>query len=162
MTDPVTLEEEDSYRMRFRTKALIVGGSALVASTLLVSLAAASTQPTGPDVSGWQHPGGARINWARVREAGHSFAIIKATEGTAYANPYFATDAAGARGAHLVVGAYSFVHPSLPLSSATDQARFFVSKIGSPGPPARCRRSSTSRSRAGCHPPSSPGGRSSS
>lgn len=67
--------------------------------------------PTGPDVSSFQHPNGEAIDWPAVKGAGHSFAFVKATEGTGYVNPYFATDLAGARSAGLAVGAYLFLDP---------------------------------------------------
>src|SRR5512135_2931413 len=43
-----------------------------------------AADPWGPDVSGWQHPAGAAINWAKVRAAGASFAFVKVSEGTGY------------------------------------------------------------------------------
>lgn len=64
---------------------------------------------TGPDVSSYNHPNGASINWAAVRAAGHTFAFVKATEGTGYVNPFFVGDYGGARSAGLVVGAYLFL-----------------------------------------------------
>jgi len=62
--------------------------------------------PTGPDVSSNQpHP----IDWAQVRAAGHTFAVVKATEGSSYSNPYFAHDVQGARAAGLIVWPYHWV-----------------------------------------------------
>src|SRR5947209_3761675 len=46
----------------------------------------------GVDVSGWQHPGGAAVDWNRVAASGVRFAVVKATELTAtglYTNPWF-------------------------------------------------------------------------
>jgi GH25 family lysozyme M1 (1,4-beta-N-acetylmuramidase) len=86
---------------------------------------------TGVDVASFQHPGGAPIDWNAVRAAGHSFAFVKATEGTTYTNPYFAGDWRGAGQAGLFRGAYHFARPALPLSTAVDQARYFVSRTGS-------------------------------
>ncbi len=61
---------------------------------------------TGPDVSSNQpHP----IDWHQVRAAGHTFAVVKATEGSGYSNPYFAQDVRGARAAGLVVWPYHWV-----------------------------------------------------
>lgn len=85
---------------------------------------------TGIDVASYQHPGGANINWGAVRAAGHSFAYIKATEGTTYTNPYFAGDWPGAGNTGLLRGAYHYARPRLPISSAVDQARYFVSRTG--------------------------------
>ncbi|MCD9623389.1 glycoside hydrolase family 25 protein [Rhabdothermincola salaria] len=105
----------------------IVGGAAIPAAAQL----------TGVDVASWQHPptdqhpNGAPINWSQVRNAGHSFAFVKATEGTTYRNPFYTTDFAGAAAAGLYRGAYHYARPKLPLSSAVDQARYFVSATGS-------------------------------
>lgn len=71
----------------------------------------------GIDIASWQHPGGAPIDWAEVRAAGKTRVYIKATEGTGYANPYFAADAADAHAAGLEVGAYHFAHPAQPVAA---------------------------------------------
>lgn len=107
--------------------ALAVAASTL---TVLATRAEAAWSITGPDVSSWQHPGGDGINWDKVAADGRDFAIVKATEGTGYTNPYYAGDVADARAAGLTVGAYHFARPALPISTATDQARFFVGVIG--------------------------------
>ena len=66
---------------------------------------------TGPDTSSNQpHP----IDWTQVKAAGHSFAIVKATEGTTYVNPYYDRDVAGARAAGLTVGHYVWPHTKDP------------------------------------------------
>ena len=107
--------------------------AALVALALivLVGLATpASALLTGVDVASHQHPGGSAIDWRAVRAAGHSFAFVKATEDSNYTNPYFASDWAGAGAAGLYRGAYHYARPALPLSTAVDQARYFVSRTG--------------------------------
>ena len=86
--------------------------------------------PRGVDVSSWQHPDGEPIDWNAVRNAGIRFAIIKATEGTSYTNPYFAGDRADAAAAGLGVGAYHYARPALPISTAVDQARHFLAATG--------------------------------
>jgi GH25 family lysozyme M1 (1,4-beta-N-acetylmuramidase) len=102
----------------------------------LVGVAApAGALLTGVDVASWQHPTNQPINWAQVRGAGHSFAFVKATEATNYRNPWFAQDFAGAGNAGLYRGAYHYAKPALPMSSAVDQARWFVSTTGSMGGP---------------------------
>jgi lysozyme len=63
------------------------------------------------DVSSWQHPGGAVIDWHAVKEAGYDGVWIKCTQGVTYVNPYFHADAADALAAGLVVGAYHFAEP---------------------------------------------------
>ena len=93
--------------------------------------ASATTVPFGPDVSGWQHSAGVGIDWNKVYTAGSTFAIVKATEGTYYTNSYYASDVKAARAAKLAVGAYAFARPALPISTATDQARYFAGVLGS-------------------------------
>jgi lysozyme len=85
----------------------------------------------GVDVSSLQHQGGAVIDWAQVAGAGYRFAFVKATEGSYYANPYFASDVAGAKAAGLVVAAYHFANPGY--SSGTLQADFALDYAGQAG-----------------------------
>jgi GH25 family lysozyme M1 (1,4-beta-N-acetylmuramidase) len=112
-------------------------GSALLALGLLTSGTAiapvhaqAAGAAFGPDVSRWQHPGGKAIGWTNVKQAGNSFAIVKATEGSTYTNPWYARDVAGARAAGLVVGGYHYARPTSSMSSAVSQARHFAAVIG--------------------------------
>lgn len=63
------------------------------------------------DVSSWQHPAGAPIDWAAVKGDGYAGVIVKASQGVNYINPYWRADAAGAADAGLLVGAYHFAHP---------------------------------------------------
>lgn len=84
-----------------------------VAGTLAAATLPASAAPArGIDVSSFQHPGGAAINWRSVARAGYRFAFIKATEGSYYVNPYFTGDAAAAKKAGLLVAAYHFANPA--------------------------------------------------
>ena len=82
----------------------------------------------GIDVASGNHPGGAPIDWAQVAGAGYRFAFIKATEGSYYANPFYASDLAGAKAAGLLVAAYHFANPND--SSGTLQADFAVDHAG--------------------------------
>jgi len=86
----------------------------------------------GVDVS---HYSGA-IDWGRVRDAGYSFAYVKATEGVDDADPSFATHWEELAAAGLHRGAYHFY---VTEDDPEEQARFFLSvaKLG-PGdlPPA--------------------------
>jgi lysozyme len=84
----------------------------------------------GPDVSNYQHPGGAAINWSAVRANGARFAFVKVSEGSTYTNPYATTDIKGARAAGLYVGAYHFARPRLPLSTAASDAKRFATQLG--------------------------------
>ena len=89
-----------------------------------------AADPWGPDVSSWQHPAGAAINWAQVRAAGASFAFVKVSEGMSYASGYARSDLAAARAQGLYVGGYHFARPALPLSSAAQQANRFIDLLG--------------------------------
>ncbi len=71
--------------------------------------------------------GGNPINWGNVASAGMSFAFVKATEGTTYTDPSFATNWAGVKAAGMIRGAYHFFHSDLdPVAQAT----FFLSTVG--------------------------------
>src|SRR5579883_1375240 len=78
---------------------------------------------TGSDVSAYQ----ANTNWFSVKQAGNSFAFVKATEGTGYTNPDFDTDWVGIHNAGLVRGAYHFFHPG---DDPVALANFFLSVVG--------------------------------
>ena len=100
--------------------------AAFAASLTLAGTAFAGV--SGPDVSGWQHPSGAGIDWSTVKSSGQDFTFIKATEGGTFTNAYFARDWAASAGAGLYRGAYHYARPGS--SSATTQARYFASVIG--------------------------------
>lgn len=82
----------------------------------------------GVDVSSWQHPGGEPIDWAEVKAAGATFALVKATQGDTYTSPWLKRDLAGARGAGLLVGAYHFYEAGV--APELQSARFTESLIG--------------------------------
>lgn len=63
---------------------------------------------TGVDISSWQHGDNRAIDWRAVKDAGHAFAMIKATQGDTYTNPWLLEDIAQARAAGLLVGTYHF------------------------------------------------------
>ena len=109
-----------------------------------VIVSALTTSPAGAllrgiDVASWQHPGtpadnsrcGRPIDWAQVRDSGVSFAYVKSTQATSYTNVCFAQDWAGAGSVGLLRGSYHYAKPALPISTAVDQARYFVSRAGS-------------------------------
>lgn len=114
--------------------AVAVVATCLFAAAGPAAPAAAATRSRvidGPDVASYQHPHGARINWHKVARSGHEFAIIKATEGTFYRNPWFQQDYHGAHNAGLVRGSYHFARPHYPLvRSAKAQARYYVKRLG--------------------------------
>jgi len=93
---------------------------------------AEAQRPLGTDVSGYQ----TSVNWTTVKNAGVSFAWSKATEGTGYRSPQFATQMAGAKAVGIYIGAYHFARPSLNpnltgSSSADSEAAYFWSVAGS-------------------------------
>ncbi|HUY25409.1 MAG TPA: glycoside hydrolase family 25 protein [Candidatus Saccharimonadales bacterium] len=69
----------------------------------------------GIDVSAYQHPAGAAIDWAAVKGSGVEAVYVEATQGTdgALSNPYLAQDVQGAVSVGLHVGAYHFAYPAL-------------------------------------------------
>ncbi len=97
---------------------------------------AQSPEVTGIDIASWQHPTGQPIDWAAVRSAGHSFAVIKATEGATspgggrYTNPWFAQDWIGAGSAGLYRGAYHYAQPTADPADAVADARHFIAATG--------------------------------
>jgi GH25 family lysozyme M1 (1,4-beta-N-acetylmuramidase) len=105
---------------------------AVAAITLVVGMGPAGAA-TGIDVSRWQHPDGALIDWNQVRGAGHRFAFVKATDPVDGTNPWFATDWAGAAGAGLYRGAYHRARPGS--SSGAAQGSSFVAVVGSSSGP---------------------------
>ncbi len=78
------------------------------AATLLAVIPGTAAAEHGVDVSSWQHPGDAGINWFSVRGSGQQFAMVKATEGLYYVNPYFVQDSLEIRAAGLVRGTYHY------------------------------------------------------
>jgi hypothetical protein len=62
----------------------------------------------GIDVSSWQHPEGNVIDWEEVYAAGYRFAVVKATQGVSYVNPWIARDLSDAGAAGLLLGAYHY------------------------------------------------------
>jgi GH25 family lysozyme M1 (1,4-beta-N-acetylmuramidase) len=51
------------------------------------------------------------MDWPLEMAVGSQFVYVKATEGTTYVNPHFATDYATARATHRYVGAYVYARP---------------------------------------------------
>jgi GH25 family lysozyme M1 (1,4-beta-N-acetylmuramidase) len=151
MTLPFLIAEEDitaaaparrsgAWRVLRSLGFLLVFASAAFIASVVVSSATAtpaSAMIRGIDVSSWQHSGttgstcGRPIDWAQVKNSGISFAYAKSTEATTYTNPCFAQDWAGIASVGLLRGSYHYAKPALPISTAVDQARYFVSRAGS-------------------------------
>ena len=116
-------------------------GASIAASVVVsaLTMSPASALLRGIDVASWQHPGtpsdnsrcGRPIDWAQVRDSGISFAYVKSTQATTYTNVCFAQDWAGIASVGLLRGSYHYAKPALPISTAVDQARYFVSRAGS-------------------------------
>jgi GH25 family lysozyme M1 (1,4-beta-N-acetylmuramidase) len=104
-------------RRRFLRSAAYAAAGAGVAATAARALAVSGTDFAiqGIDVASYQgYP-----NWTSVKNSGKTFAFTKATEGTGYTNPYFATNWARMKSAGLIRGAYHFGRPSVdPVASA--------------------------------------------
>jgi GH25 family lysozyme M1 (1,4-beta-N-acetylmuramidase) len=100
----------------------------LVLAVAVTSGAAAATpNAKGIDVSHWQ----GKIQWPRVAAAGYTFAFGKATEGTTYTDPTYATNRTGAESAGLTFGAYHFGRPGGSgtagiIANAIAQADYFL------------------------------------
>ncbi|HEY0069955.1 MAG TPA: glycoside hydrolase family 25 protein [Chloroflexia bacterium] len=67
------------------------------------------------------------IDWQAVKNAGISFAFIKATEGNGFIDRFFATNMARSRAVGIVPGAYHFYHHDIDPES---QAKHFLHVIG--------------------------------
>ena len=89
----------------------VTSGSGPVTPSLTTTAAVANYEQ-GVDISSWQHPSGAAIDWSQVAASGIRFAAVKATEGAYYPNPYALSDLAGAKAAGLSAVAYAFAVPT--------------------------------------------------
>lgn len=126
---PMSITTSRARLQRCRSAIARVAAAAAAAALCVgvaTSPAAAVPGPTGPDVSRWQH--GTPLSWSAVKASGQAFAFVKATEGTAYTNPYFSSDWTRTHEVGLLHGAYHFARPSV--GSAVRQARLFVSVAG--------------------------------
>lgn len=103
---------------------VVISVCGLLSMSALPDSSAATTPVLGVDVSSFQHPNGARINWSAVARAGYSFAFIKDTEGTYYVNPWYKSDLRAARANGLRVASYHFANPAQ--SSGKAQANYAV------------------------------------
>ena len=141
---PTCESESTSSLIAPRFFRFVVAAFGFVCASFAVSLIASSATAApasallrGIDVSSWQHSGtsgstcGRPIDWVQVRNSGISFAYVKSTEATSYTNPCFAQDWAGIASVGLLRGSYHYAKPALPISTAVDQARYFVSRAGS-------------------------------
>ena len=127
MIRSVLMRCRSAARLARRAGAMAVGCgiiAALGAGQPGISPAAAAPAVLGLDVSDHQPA----IDWSAVAPAGAQFAYVKASEGTAFVNPDFASQYDGAYQAGLIRGAYHFALPNQ--SSGAAQASFFVANGG--------------------------------
>ncbi|WP_036496212.1 glycoside hydrolase family 25 protein [Nocardia sp. BMG111209] len=115
-----------------KLRRALVALLAISVSGVFSATGTAAADPTGPDVSSWQHVDGRMINWGDVRSAGHNFAMLKATEGVTYLNPYFVADSVLMRNAGIARGTYHYAHPN---QSPEQQAALYAAVVlGQNGP----------------------------
>jgi GH25 family lysozyme M1 (1,4-beta-N-acetylmuramidase) len=76
----------------------------------------------GVDVS--HHEG--QIDWASVATSGKKFAYLKASEGTAYVDPTYALNRAGATGVGMRTGAFHYAQPDTAVGEAAAEADHFA------------------------------------
>jgi lysozyme len=76
----------------------------------------------GIDISHHDGP----IDWRQVAAAGTDFAYVKASEGTDYVDPTYATNRANAEAAGLKVGAFHYAQPDASAGEAAAEADHFV------------------------------------
>ena len=103
--------------------------TAFVAGEL--TTAQADTRPTSKLITGLDvsHHNG-DIDYGAVREAGHRFVFMKATQDNDFLDPMFPTNMARARAAGLAVGAYHFFDYTL---DGREQADHFLDRVESVG-----------------------------
>ena len=83
----------------------------------------------GVDVSNWQHPDGAKIDYALAVEHGVDFAIIEYRDEAGGVNPYFEIDHSGFKTAGAKTGSYVFLRPDLPSGPQAEDLRI-LEKLG--------------------------------
>jgi len=113
-----------SRRRFLKSAAATAAGAGVLGTVAATTARAAGTDYAiqGIDISHWQ----GSINWTSVKNSGKTFAFMKATEGTTYTDPTFATNWANAKAAGLIRGAYHFAHPN---TSAVNQANRFCDVV---------------------------------
>jgi lysozyme len=109
-------------RRQFLKAAAAGSAAGLVAPATTVQAAGTDYSVQGIDVASYQgYP-----NWSSVKSSGKTFAFTKATEGTTYTNPYFATNWSRMKSNGLIRGAYHYGRPG---TDAVSQANHFVNTV---------------------------------
>jgi GH25 family lysozyme M1 (1,4-beta-N-acetylmuramidase) len=111
-------------RIRRAASVLAVLAAGLLAAAVATTPAQAATYVKGFDVSAYQ----GSVNWSSAYSSGARFAYVKATEGTYYTNPDFASQYNGSYNAGFIRGAYHFARPDT--TSGATQADYFSSHGG--------------------------------
>jgi hypothetical protein len=78
------------------------------------------------DISSAQHSGTASITWSKVKAAGVTTAIVKATQGTGYVNPWFERDVQGAQAVGIATLAYHYAD----WGTVQAEAEHFLATVG--------------------------------
>jgi GH25 family lysozyme M1 (1,4-beta-N-acetylmuramidase) len=114
--------------------ALFPPSSAHVTAARVIATRAPGKPIRGLDISAYQHVG-APVDWRLIARQGIRFAAIKLAEGTYYTNPYYSSDARGAKAAGLAVLPYVFANPGIAYGDWT--AEFAVKVMRESGQLAR-------------------------
>ena len=126
--------EPKFFRVVVAVLAFVCASLALALVGSFATATPASALIEGVDVSNWQ----GNINWPAVPSSQFRFAIIKASEGTTYTDPYFQRNWEGAGSRGMYRGAYHFARPAGSTIAEIDadaraEAYWFVSRIASVG-----------------------------
>lgn len=124
---PTTVSGSTWYRITAvdgKSTSSLYGASAVYAATGLFEALPTSNFKEGIDVSHWQ----GTIDWAKVKAAGKTFAIAKATEGIGWKDDSYDRNKAGAIGQGILFGAYHFARPGS--NDPVTEADWFVDTMG--------------------------------
>ena len=105
-----------------RRQFLAAAPAVAVGAGAAVTLAQTGGWLRGIDVSHYQ----STINWNSVKNAGTTFAVTKATEGTSYRDPSFLANWNGMKAAGIIRGAYHFARPG---TDPVAQANYFINYV---------------------------------
>lgn len=123
---PSTVSGSSWYRITAvnnKSVSSLYGVSAVYAATGLFRKVSTSSFREGIDVSHWQ----GTIDWAKVKAAGKTFAIAKATEGIGWKDSSYDRNKAGATAQGIMFGAYHFARPGS--NDPVKEADWFVDNM---------------------------------
>jgi GH25 family lysozyme M1 (1,4-beta-N-acetylmuramidase) len=124
---PATVSGSSWYRITAvnnKSVSSLYGVSAVYAATGLFKSVSTSSFKEGIDVSHWQ----GTIDWAKVKAAGKTFVIAKATEGIGFKDDHYDRFKSGAIAQGLMFGAYHFARPGS--NDPVKEADWFVNSMG--------------------------------